>query len=214
MSRAIVACVVTAILVGVGTAGAAGLLTSGQIKDGTIRNHDIHKKTISLNRLTPGVQRLIAQHSAQNLKAPASTAGPKGDPGPKGDTGAKGDTGPKGDKGDRGAPGLDSDAVRVVDADNLRGFTLAPQGDNGDTTDNGTVTFDTPPAPPSLGSNALKFTSSTGKPVVAYAPLPEGHNPLIAELTHASYESLIENQPSGSIWKASMTARIVSSSRT
>jgi len=193
MSRAIVACVVTAILVGVGTAGAAGLLTSSQIKDGTIRNHDIHKRTISLNRLTPGVQRLVAQHNAQNLQAPAAA------PGPKGDTGA---TGPKGDKGDRGvagAPGLDSDQPRVVDANNLRGFTLAPNGDNGDTTANGTLTFDTPPAPPSLGNEALKFTSSTGKPVVAYAPLPTGHNPLIAELTHAGYESLIESQPQSAL---------------
>jgi hypothetical protein len=197
MSRAIVACVVTAILVGVGTAGAAGLLTSGQIKDGTIRNHDIHKKTISLNRLTPGVQRLIAQHNAQNLQAPAGTTGATG---PKGDTGAKGDTGPKGDRGVAGAPGLDSDQPRVVDANNLRGFTLAPNGDNGDTTANGTVGFATPPVAPPLGSQALKFTSDTGKTVAAYAFADTGAtspsavnpaDPAIAELTHASYASLI-----------------------
>ena len=193
MSRAIVACVATAILAGVGTAGAAGLLTSSQIKDGTIRNHDIHKKTISLNRLTPGVQRLIAQHNAQSLQAPAGTAGSKIDVGVKGDTGAKGD------RGATGAPGLDSDIPRVVDGTNLRGFILAPTGDNGDTSDNGTVSFATPPVAPSLGRQALKFTSTTGKPVVAYAPLPQGHNPLIAELTHASYESLIESQPQSAL---------------
>jgi hypothetical protein len=188
MSRAIVACVVTAILVGVGTAGAAGLLTSGQIKDGTIRNHDIHRKTISLNRLTPGVQRLIAQHSAQNLQAPAGVAGPKGDTGPKGDAG------PKGDKGDKGAPGLDSDQPRVVDANNLRGFTLAPNG-------HGTLSFATPPIAPPLGQQALKFTSDDGQPVEAYAFADTGAttpsaaspaDPSIAELTHASYASLIE----------------------
>jgi hypothetical protein len=178
---------------------AAGLLTSSQIKDGTIRNHDIHKKTISLNRLTPGVQRLVSQHSAQNLQAPAATKGDAGPAGPKGAAGAKGDTGPKGDRGETGAPGLDSDVPRVVDDAHLRGFILAPAGDNGDTSDNGTVSFATPPVAPSLGTQALKFTSTTGKPVVAYAPLPQGHNPLIAELTHASYESLIESQPQSAL---------------
>lgn len=194
MSRAIVACVATAILAGVGTAGAAGLLTSSQIKDGTIRNHDIHKQTISLNRLTPGVQRLIAQHSAQNLQAPAGTAGSKIDIGAKGDTGPKGDPGPKGDRGATGAPGLDSDIPRVVDSSNLRGFVLAPNG-------HGTLTFDTPPVAPPLGSQALKFTSSDGRPVEAYAFADAGAtspsaaspaDPSIAELTHASYASLIE----------------------
>jgi hypothetical protein len=182
--------------VGVGTAGAAGLLTSGQIKDGTIRNHDIHKRTISFNRLTPGVQRLISGHSAASLDASAGATGPRGDTGPKGDAGAKGDAGPK---GDAGAAGLDSDAARVVDENHLHGFTLAPNGDNGDTSANGTAGFDTPPVAPSLGTKALKLTASTGKPVVMYAPLPEGHNPLIAELTHASYESLIENQPQSAL---------------
>jgi hypothetical protein len=180
--------VVTAVLVGVGTAGAAGLLTSGQIKDGTIRNHDIHKKTISLNRLTPGVQRLIAQHKAQNLQTQGYAIGAKGDAGPKGDTG------PKGDRGPAGAPGLDSDAVRVVGSGELRGFTLAPGG-------HGTLTFDTPPVTPPLGSKALKFTSGDGGPVEAYAFADTGAtspgaaspaDPSIAELTHASYASLIE----------------------
>ena len=188
MSRAIVACVVTAILVGVGTAGAAGLLTSGQIKDGTIRNHDIHKKTISLNRLTPGLQRLIAQHSAQNLQTHPYAIGAKGDTGPKGDAG------PKGDRGAPGADGLDSDAVRVVGSGDLRGFTLSPNG-------NGSLSFATPPVAPPLGSQALKFTSDNGKPVEAYAFADSGAtspgavspaDPAIAELTHASYASLIE----------------------
>ena len=57
----------------------------------------------------------------------------------------------------------------MVDANNLHGFTLAPNGDNGDTTPNGTVGFATPPVAPPLGSQALKFTSLTGKTVAAYA---------------------------------------------
>ena len=190
MSRTVVACVVTALVVGVTGAGAASLITSSKIKDGTIRGRDIHKATISLNRLSSGAQAAIRNGGKTGAR------GAKGDTGP---AGAKGDTGPAGAKGDKGDAGLDSDQPRVVDAGNLRGFTLAPKGDNEDTTDNGTVGFATPPAAPSLGTKALKFTSGNGKPVVVYAPLPEGHHPLIAELTHASYESLIESQPQNAL---------------
>jgi hypothetical protein len=190
MSRTIMASVATAILLAVATAGASSLLTSSKIKDGTIHNRDIHRKTISFNRLSEGLQALVKQKGPAGPKGDTGAAGPKGDPGA---------AGAKGDKGDKGDAGLDSDQPRVVTADDLHGFTLAPKGDNDDTTDNGTVGFDTPPVAPSLGTKALKFTSDTGKPVVAYAPLPSGHNPLIAELTHASYESLIENQPQSAL---------------
>ena len=135
MSRAILACALTAIIVGVATAGATSFMTSTQIKDGTIRDRDIHKRTISMNRLNASLQRAI-----EKAHPGAGSAGAKGDTGAQG---AKGDTGP-GPNGDNGSNGLDSDAVRVVDADHLRGFTLAPQGDNGDTTNNGTVAFATP----------------------------------------------------------------------
>jgi hypothetical protein len=192
MSRTVVASVVTAILLAAATAGASSLITSSNIKDGTIRARDIHKGSIYLNRLSKGTQSLIKK----SRTGPAGAKGATGAQGPKGDTGPQG---PKGTTGDRGAPGLDSDQPRVVDANNLRGFTLAPNGDNGDSTPNGTVGFATPPVAPSLGTQALKFTSTNGKPVVAYAPLPGGHNPLLAELTQASYESLIESQPQAAL---------------
>jgi hypothetical protein len=70
-----------------GSAAAGALITSGQIKDGTIRGRDIHKGTITLDRLSPGVRRAIAK---------AGRPGPAGLTGVKGDTGAKGDTGPAG----------------------------------------------------------------------------------------------------------------------
>jgi hypothetical protein len=78
---------------------------------------------------------------------------------------------------------------------------LAPKGDNGDTTDNGTVEFSKPPVPSTLGDSALKFTSSNGKPVVAYLPLPSGYDatkgplPLLGDVTKVSYASLIHTQP-------------------
>jgi hypothetical protein len=123
----------------------------------------------------------------------AVTAGAKRDPGA---------TGPKGEKGDRG---LDSDDPRLVTAGNLRGFTLAPKGDNGSTTDNGTVTFAAPPVAPTLGTKSLKFTSENGKPVVVYLPLPSGYDavngprPLLGEVTKVSYGSLIHTQPQNAL---------------
>ena len=122
--------------------------------------------------------------------------------GVKGDPGA---TGPKGDKGDKGDRGLDSDDPRLVTAGNLRGFTLAPKGDNGSATDNGTVTFAAPPVAPTLGTKSLKFTSANGKPVVVYLPLPSGYDavngprPLLGEVTKVSYGSLIHAQPQNAL---------------
>ena len=90
-------------------------------------------------------------------------------------------------------------------AANLRGFTLAPKGDNGSTTDNGTVGFATPPVAPTLGSKSLKFTSDNGKPVVVYLPLPSGYDavngprPLLGEVTKVSYGSLIHTQPQNAL---------------
>jgi hypothetical protein len=96
MRRTIVACVVTALVVGGGTATAQRLITSGNIKDGTIKtvdikngtikNDDIKKSTITRGDLEKRVRRLLDEGGS----------GPAGPQGPKGD---------KGDKGDRGDPG-------------------------------------------------------------------------------------------------------------
>lgn len=108
-------------------AGAASLITSSQIQDGTIQNRDIAQHTISLNRLTPGVQALVTKKAplaapvngkdgsngndgAAGLKGDTGAQGVKGDTGAagaKGDTGATGDTGAQGPKGDTGPKGAD-----------------------------------------------------------------------------------------------------------
>lgn len=72
-----------------GSAVAASLITSKQIKDGTIQTKDISKTA-------------RAQLAA---KATAGTPGPQGPVGPKGDTGAQGDRGEAGARGDQGVPG-------------------------------------------------------------------------------------------------------------
>ncbi|MEA2390132.1 MAG: hypothetical protein QOK31_241, partial [Solirubrobacteraceae bacterium] len=66
---------------------------------------------------------------------------------------------------------------------------------------NGTLAFTTPPAAPPLGTKALEFTSTNGKPVVTYAGVPtaDAARPLLAELTKASYASLIHTQPQSAL---------------
>jgi hypothetical protein len=95
MRRTIVACVVTALVVGGGTATAQKLITSGDIKDGaiktadikngTIKNDDIKKSTITRGDLEKKVRRLLEEGGS----------GPAGPTGPKGEKGDKGDPGPR-----------------------------------------------------------------------------------------------------------------------
>jgi hypothetical protein len=73
-----------------GSAVAASLITSKQIKDGTIQTKDISKKARKALKGNRGAQ------------GPAGAAGPQG---PKGDAGAAGAAGAKGDKGDKGDRG-------------------------------------------------------------------------------------------------------------
>jgi hypothetical protein len=107
-----------------GSAMAGSLITSKQIKDGTIRSKDIKKGTISANRLSKAAR--------VSLKGETGPAGPAGQTGAQGPAGPQGERGPsvfgspgaKGDKGDTGAPG----------AQGAKGDTGAqgPKGDKGD----------------------------------------------------------------------------------
>ena len=205
MRKSILAAALAVLIVGGGSATAAKLISSKDIRNGTIRNADVHKSSISLNRLSPGVQRLLKQVS-ENSQVTADSQS-SGAPGAKGDKGEKGDpgaSGTNGSSGSSGANGLDSDQPRVVQAGALRGFTLAPKGDNGDTDENGSLAFTEPPSDPTLGKRSLRFGSATGKPVAVYLPLPSGYSPsgqkpLLGELTKASYGSLIETQPQNAL---------------
>src|SRR5690242_12181975 len=82
LSPGVILGVIAVVFACTGTAVAGSLITSGQIKDGTIRGRDIHKGTITSDRLSTGLR-----HELNT----AGTAGPKGD---KGDTGATGPAGP------------------------------------------------------------------------------------------------------------------------
>jgi hypothetical protein len=103
--KTILACVLTAMVVAVATATAASLISGSQIAHNTIHNHNIHPSTITLNRLSPGVQKIIRRVSAQS--GAATTVGATGATGTAGPAGAAGATGAPGAKGSTGEPGAD-----------------------------------------------------------------------------------------------------------
>ena len=104
MGRTILACVVSVLVVGAATATAAKLITSGDIKDGTIKSadikngtikhDDIKKSTITRDRLASAVRNQLDEGGPKGPAGAAGPAGPAGPAGSKGDKGAKGDPGP------------------------------------------------------------------------------------------------------------------------
>jgi hypothetical protein len=186
-------------------------LTGGAYAAGKIAGSQIQNNSVGAIKFKPNLRKQLKQAIAYSHQAvPAGPQGPAGKEGPEGKTGAEGKTGPQGPQGEtvvgpqgpQGPAGLNSGEPRVVTESNLFGWTLAPKGDNGDTSDNGTLSFTTPPNPSALGSNALRMEAVTGKPVVAYDPFPGAgvpnsgtDHPLLKELTAASYESLIASSP-------------------
>jgi hypothetical protein len=95
--KTIVACVATALIVGAGTATAQQLITSSDIKDGTIKGADIKNGTIKSEKIKKGT--IKKDRLASQLQQKIDQPGPAGPAGPKGDHGAKGDPGAQGPPG-------------------------------------------------------------------------------------------------------------------
>ncbi len=185
--KTILACVVTALIVVTATATAASLITGSQIADNTIHTHNIHKNAITLNRLSPGVQKLLNARRPERLPTAPWADGLKGDTGA---TGAKGDTrrakGDTGANGDTWAPtatnGLDADQPRVVTGANTQGFLLAPYGANSvvdgrgpeDGSAHGVVAAGTSPVLPARYTKALEMSlnDTLGRTVDTSSRLP------------------------------------------
>ena len=104
----------TVLVVG-GSAGAVAgkLITSKNIKDGTIQTRDLRDDSVDASKLAPGAvswgKSLDAATKAQiedllgeGVPGPQGAAGPKGDTGPQGPEGAPGS---RGSRGETGAPG-------------------------------------------------------------------------------------------------------------
>ena len=149
MRRTVLACIATALLVGGGTATARVLITSSDIKDGTIKtvdinngtikHDDIKESTITRDRLEKKVRRLLNEQGA---------AGPKGDVGPAGPRGLVNST------FDADAPATTTAAVQANFADFtggslIRDLTLPAGSYHIEATSSVRGATDGPAAPPS-----------------------------------------------------------------
>lgn len=112
MRKTLIACVITAMVVGAGSATAASLITGKDVKNNSLTGYDI--KNLHCGDFEKKTRARICgvQQSASSTQP--GTNGKDGVPGPKGDQGTKGD------KGDAGEP-----AVRVVNDAERRGFVNA-----------------------------------------------------------------------------------------
>src|SRR5262245_12039826 len=87
--------VLLGVLVGGGTwAAADSLLTSKDIKDGSLENRDIRKGVISMSRLTEGVQEKLEAAGPSGPSGAPGAPGTPGVPGPPGTPGAPGGSAP------------------------------------------------------------------------------------------------------------------------
>ena len=93
--KTITAVVITGVVCSAGSATASSLITSAQIKDGTIANRDIRSGTIAEERLDG------------ELRAKINRLPQNGRDGSNGSNGSSGTNGAKGDRGDRGENGRD-----------------------------------------------------------------------------------------------------------
>jgi hypothetical protein len=124
-----------------GSAVAASLITSKQIKDGTIQTKDISKKAV---------------------KSLSGKAGPAGATGATGAAGAAGPQGAKGDKGDTGAKGADFTALTTLQSGQSLTGNYAAWGVGGGYTSD-TIQFRIPLAAPIPAANTI-FVPNAGVP--------------------------------------------------
>ena len=163
-------------IVATGSAAAASLITSANIKDESIQNRDLRDGAFTLSKLRASTIASLREDNAQTLARLAALEAKAGIAGPAGTTGAagaKGDTGATGAKGDAGTNGTNG-------TNGVKGDT-GTTGDKGDKGDTGTTgakgdkgatgpTGNTGPAGPigptgPTGSNGANADGSVTAPV-------------------------------------------------
>ena len=166
---AVVVSALVALLIAGGSATAASLITSSDIKDESIQNRDIKKKAITMSRLAQTTQDKINKAGTPGPKGNTGATGAKGDPGAPG---PKGDPGAPGPKGDPGAPAATEFGVATVYVDRgsgpkrWAGYSV-PLGSPAGTTTSGHFRFQCRPehAPPcevSVGAAVINTAGQTG----------------------------------------------------
>jgi Collagen triple helix repeat (20 copies) len=133
--------VLALVAVTAGTAGVQALITSAQIKDGTIQSRDIKNGSIGRADISAAATAsLRGQRGAAGPQGPAGAAGAQGPQGatgaqgaqgPQGEKGAQGDKGEKGDTGAEGAKGDPGAGVHVTGSVPTAA-DLPPTADEGD----------------------------------------------------------------------------------
>lgn len=197
-----------------GSATAASLLTSKNIKDESIQNRDLRDGAFTLSKLRKSTKdvlnadtdltllRLAALEKKAGIPGPAGAAGAVGAAGAKGADGdstrtgsSVGAAGAKGDKGDTGATGpkgdnganADGSTTASVKNSGDSGFTLdTPAGSGGD---NGTAT---------LANGQLKLSiNSTGG---GFAEITKPYNNVpLNTLTSAAFKYAVQNRGAGTV---------------
>jgi hypothetical protein len=185
--------VIAVVLACTGSATAGSLITSGKIKDGTIRARDIKKGSLTSDRFAASVRSQLRR---------TGTPGAQGAKGDKGDAGATGASGPsvlgsppqKGDKGDTGPAGKDgaNPATLVAAAGDA---AWAPVG-------GGTTTAPFPKASFSGGELRLQGGFDASTPSGAIGLGHQYDNVALSSLKALSYDFRVIKRPAGNIVSA------------
>src|SRR3954464_2196163 len=169
------------LLGGIGSAGAARLISGKEVRDRSIHGRDIARNSVYSSNLSSGLRKAIfRQQSESRTPGAAGQQGAKVDKGDKGDTGAQGPQGAKGDTGATGASGSDGAdgapgaATLVTPFQNFKSGTDTPEEQwaddqfdcgNGNTAGTGTQGFENgnsefPNQDPPLQSGFYLFNNS------------------------------------------------------
>ena len=161
-ARALVGFILGLVVATAATAGAASLITSTQIKNGTIQLKDLSVSTKKALRGARGAR------GPQGKSGPQGSKGESGTPGAKGDKGDPGTPGAKGDKGDPGTSLFNASTIPsgVTVRGAWGGRYIAAIGPAGTQQNSYLLSYSFPlPAPQNLADADVQFGAGTVAPV-------------------------------------------------
>ncbi len=159
-----------------GTAVAAGLITSAQIKDGTIRLVDLHPQ---------------AKSGLEGDRGPAGAVGPRGATGSAGERGATGPQGPAGSAGAKGDTGLAGPAgpAGLAGATGATGPT-GPAGPAGAAAFGTSKTYSVSQLDGGCDSGEEKWSEDTGQRFFVVTPAADGSGYFVTRYDKGTYRTL------------------------
>jgi Collagen triple helix repeat (20 copies) len=207
VKKTLVACALTALLVGAGTATAAQLITGADVEDGSLTSadikynslthrdirdesvlsRDIHDGDVSLEDLTPWVQNKLERRASEGTDGATGAPGPLGPQGPMGLQGEQGPKGPQGEQGPKGPAGEDG-----VSGYESIGPPLAPWK------------VDTDPQHRETGFHDIVVNCPPGKVAISGGLETTNNNMMQFVTVHGSHPAAIDpiDPPANAIWHA------------